>query len=66
MLIVAEINKRIISIHILKNAILPVLELNSGYPVKYSPPPSGVPSAFALGNSLRRWARYDRKSLVSS
>ena len=37
---------------ILKNDILPVLGLDSGYTVKYSPPPLEVISGFALGNSL--------------
>ena len=42
-LIVNEINDVIINITILKNYILPVLRLDSGYTVKYSPSPSGVP-----------------------
>ena len=56
----------IIIIIILNNDILPVLGLNSGYTVKYSPPPSGVPSDFALKNSLRCRAIFDRIYLVSS
>ena len=30
-----------------------VLGLNSGYPVKHNPLPSGVSPGFALGNSFR-------------
>ena len=56
----------VIGILILKNNILPVLGLNSGYTVKYSPLPLGVPSGFALGNFLRQRAIFDRTSLVSS
>ena len=65
-LIVNENNEGIISIISLKNYMLPVLGLNSGYKVKYSPPPLGVPSGFSLWNSLRRRAIFDRISLVSS
>ena len=36
-----------------------ILGLDSGYTVKYTPPPSGVPSGFALGNF------FDRISLLS-
>ena len=39
--LVNEIYEGIIIIIILKNDILPVLGLDSGYTVKYSPPPSG-------------------------
>ena len=62
---VDEINEGIISITVLKTDILPVLGLNLGDTVKYSPLPSGVPSGFALGNSRRRRAIFDRRSLVS-
>ena len=48
MLIVNEIIERIISILILNNDTLPVLGLNLGYMVKYSPPPLGVPSGGGL------------------
>ena len=40
---------------IINNDILPVLGLNSGYTVEYSPPLLGVPSGCALRNSL--WQR---------
>ena len=63
---VNEINKGIISITIIKNVILPVLGLDLVYTVKYSPPSLGVPSGFALENSLRRRAIFDRLSLVLS
>ena len=59
-------NEGIIIIIILKNDILSVLGLDSGYTVKYSPPPLGVPSGFALGNSLWPTAIVYRISLVSS
>ena len=42
-----------------------VLGLDLGYTVKYNPLPSGVPSGFALGNSLRQRVIFDRTSLVS-
>ena len=61
-LIVNEIYKGIFFITILKNDILLVLRLNSGFTVKYRPLPLGVPSGFALGNSLRRRAIFDRIS----
>ena len=48
MLIVNEINEGIIGILFLKNYELPVLGLDSGYKVKYNPPPLGVPSGGGL------------------
>ena len=42
-LIVNEINDEVIIITIIKIDIRPVLGLDSGYAVKYSPLPSGVP-----------------------
>ena len=61
-----ETAKIIIIIIVVRNEILSVLGLNSGYTVEYSPSPSGVPSGFALGNSLGRRAIFDRISLLSS
>ena len=61
-----ETAKIIILIIIARNEILSVLGLDSGCTVKYSPSPSGVPSGFALGNSLGRRAIFHRTSLVSS
>ena len=46
--------------------VLSVLGLDLGYTVKYTPPPSGVPWGFGLGNSLRRRGIFDRISLVLS
>ena len=51
-LVVNEINEGIISIIILKNDILPVLGLDSGCTVKYSPCPLGVPSGTHSGGGL--------------
>ena len=65
-LIVDKNKEGIISVIILANVILPILGLNLGYTVKYSPLPSGVPSGFALGNSLWRRAIIDRISFFSS
>ena len=42
--------------------MLSVLGIDSGYAVKYTPSPSGVPSAFALENSFRRRGIFDRVS----
>ena len=61
-----ETAKIIIIIIIVRNEIMSVLGLNSGYTVKYSPPPLRVPSIFALGNSLRQRAIFDCTSLVLS
>ena len=61
-----ETAKIIIIITIVRNDILSVLGLDSGCTVKYSPSPSGVPSGFALGNSLGRRAIFHRTSLVLS
>ena len=36
------------------NDVLSVLGLNTGYTVKYTPLPSGVPLGLALGNSFRQ------------
>ena len=41
-----------------------VLGLDSGYTVKYTPPPSGIPSAVALGSSFMQRVIFDRISLV--
>ena len=38
-----------------------VLGLNSGYTVKYTPLPSGVPWGFALGNSFRQRGIFDQE-----
>ena len=43
-----------------------VLGLDSGYTVKNTPMPSGVPLGFALGNSFRQSGIFDRISLLSS
>ena len=48
MLFFNEIYEGIIIIIILKNDILPVLGLNSGYMAKYIPPSLGVPSGGGL------------------
>ena len=45
-----------------RESTLPVL--HSGYMVKYSPPPLRVPLGLACRNSPRRWAIFDRMSLV--
>ena len=61
-MIVNEINEGIIIIIVIKNDILPVLGLNSGYTVsvlgrekgytvKYTPLPEGVSEGEAQGNS---------------
>ena len=39
---------------IVKNYIMSVLGLDSGYTVKYNPFPPRVPSGLALGNSFRQ------------
>ena len=65
-LIVDEIYEGIVIIIIIKNDILPVLGLDSGYTVKYSPWPLKVPSGFAFENSLRGRAIFDRIPLVLS
>ena len=41
-----------------------VLGLDSGYTVKYTPPPSGVPSGYPLGNSFRRRGIFDRAMIT--
>ena len=61
-----ETAKIIIIIIIVRNEILSVLGLDSGYTVKYTPLPSGVPSGFALGNSFRQRGIFDRISLLLS
>ena len=63
---IIEIYETIINIIILQNDILPILGLDLGYTVKYSPPHPELPPGFALGNSLRRRAILDHISLVSS
>ena len=65
-LIVHEINQVNIILMIVKNYIMSVLGLDSGYTVKYTPSPSGVPQGFALGNSFSRRGIFDHISLLSS
>ena len=54
------------SIFIVFFYIYSVLWLDSGYTVKFSPPPLGVPSSFALKNFLWQRASFYRSSLVLS
>ena len=53
-----------VTIMIPRNAILSVLRLNLACKVKKKPLPLGDPLGFALGNSLRHRAIFDRIYLV--
>ena len=61
-----ETAKIIIIITIVRNDILSVLGLDSGYTVKHTPSPSGVPLGFALRHSFRQRGIFDRISLLLS